>query len=111
MGEEINNLSEKELFKIIYKEIIEIKRNEKIIELSSCVDKIKENIKEITEVLKEQDKKIQKVENKLSQHDNKLEKSETIKLKALNEYDRIILNNLESRISILEEATEKYTIN
>ena len=37
-------------------------------------------------------------------------KLEISKLNGFNDYDKIILNNLESRISILEEENEKYVI-
>lgn len=36
---------------------------------------------------------------------------EISKMKGINDYNKIILKNLESRISILEEESEKYTIN
>ena len=50
------------------------------------------------------------IENKI---DN--EKNERIleidKVKGINDYHKIILRNLESRICILEEESEKYTLN
>ena len=55
-------------------------------------------------------KSIKNIENKI---DN--EKNERIleidKIKGLNDYNKIILKNLESRITILEEESEKYNIN
>ena len=38
-------------------------------------------------------------------------KIELSQINSFNDYDRIILKNLESRISILEEETQKYDIN
>ena len=55
-------------------------------------------------------KLISNLENKIENEMNE-RKTDVSKIKSLNEYDRIILNNLESRISILEEESEKYNLN
>ena len=55
-------------------------------------------------------KSIKNIENKI---DN--EKNERIleidQIKGINDYNKIILRNLESRICILEEESEKYNLN
>ena len=55
-------------------------------------------------------KSMKNIENKI---DN--EKNERIleidKMKGMNDYNKIILRNLESRICILEEESEKYNLN
>ena len=55
-------------------------------------------------------KAIKNIENK---KDNEKEERKYVieNIKNLSDYDRIVLKNLESRISILEEESEKYATN
>ena len=52
-------------------------------------------------------KTVENVENKID-NEELTRKYEIDRLKNLNDYDKIILKNLESRISILEEETQSY---
>lgn len=83
--------------------------------LDEKIDTTKNNlISETTDILETfslaTTKSIKNIENKI---DN--EKNERIldigQIKGLNDYNKIILRNLESRISILEEESEKYNLN
>lgn len=89
---------ELKLIRKIYEEIQEVKK----LVLANNVQIVKEEIKIVEE---RNDKRF----NQLTDDVNKMEKKK-VKV-TLNEYDRIILKDLESRISILEEESQPYEIN
>ena len=64
---------------------------------------------EIVEVLKTILEELKIIRNKVVSNNNI--QTENIQKRELTDYDKIILKNLESRISILEEETQKYEIN
>lgn len=66
------------------------------------------NYIEIVNILKTILEELKIIKNKVSSNNMKFEK---IEKRELSDYDKIILKNLESRISILEEETQKYEIN
>lgn len=68
-----------------------------------------ENKIEIVEVLKTILEELKIIRNKVVSNNNI--QTENIQKRELTDYDKIILKNLESRISILEEETQKYEIN
>ena len=55
-------------------------------------------------------KSIKNLENKMDNEKNE-RIMEISKMRSLNDYDRIILKNLESRITILEEESQNYEVN
>ena len=55
-------------------------------------------------------KSINNLENKIDNEENE-RIMEISKMRSLNDYDRIILKNLESRITILEEESQNYEVN
>lgn len=55
-------------------------------------------------------KSIKNLENKMDNEKNE-RIMEISKMRSLNDYDRIILKNLESRITILEEESQHYEVN
>lgn len=55
-------------------------------------------------------KSIKNLENKMDNEKNE-RIMEISKMRNLNDYDRIILKNLESRITILEEESQNYEVN
>ena len=63
---------------------------------------------EIVEILKTILEELKNIKNKIAS--NKIQ-NEKIEKRELSDYDKIILKNLESRISILEEETQKYEVN
>ena len=63
---------------------------------------------EIVDILKTILEELKIIKNKVGSNNMKFEK---IEKRELSDYDKIILKNLESRISILEEETQKYEIN
>lgn len=89
---------ELKLIRKIYEEIQEVKK----LVLANNVQVVKEEIKIVEE---RNDKRF----NQLTDDVNKIEKKK-VKV-TLNEYDKIILKDLESRISILEEESQPYEIN
>ena len=50
---------------------------------------------------------LEKLDNKVTQ-ESKQRKYQTDKLNNMSEYNRLVLENLESRICILEEEAQKY---
>lgn len=54
-------------------------------------------------------KAMENIENKMKGEIEE-RKMEVSKVKGLSDYDRIVLKNLESRITILEEETQKYQV-
>ena len=133
-NEKIEEFKNIELIKTIYKEIIEMKSyinnrtEEKTDKLSESLKKLKiksekidDLIINIQEYIIDIKSTLEKHNKKIEEHDKKIEnneekgiqerKFEIARLNSFNDYDKIILNNLESRISILEEENEKYTIN
>ena len=89
---EENNINILELLKVISKEIKETRKNssDHIQEL----EQINKSIIKISDICKS-----------FQVNDNMYKNNE------FNEYERIILKNLESRISILEENKETYKLN
>jgi len=83
--------------------------------LDSKIDNTKNKL--ISEIVEELDKfsisttkLINNLESKLkNEQDERI--LEISKMKGINDYNKIILKNLESRISILEEESEKYNAN
>lgn len=63
---------------------------------------------EIVEILKTILEELKIIRNKVTSNNKQ---TENFKKRELSDYDKIILKNLESRISILEEETQKYEIN
>ena len=80
----MESLNEKNLLNAIFKEVQYTNEFLKNILLSKLEDEKSEN-------------------NKIEE-----EKTEISMINGLNDYDKIILKNLESRISILEEESQKY---
>lgn len=92
-------------------------------DLTIAVNDIKTAIKEIKITLiehgvkfKKSDTRFEKIETKLEEHDEEFKNLNKVligisKMSNLNDYDKIILRNLESRITILEEETQKYEVN
>ena len=79
--------------------------------IDNTKDKLVSNITDLIENFSiNASKLIDNVENKIK-NEVRERKIEISKVKGLNDYDRIILKNLESRISILEEESQKYQIN
>ena len=100
-----------------------------------CINNDMQNFKDIKIRLKEYDFKFEQIQNilekvmhALTENNRQFEKFEIKKdddsiqkrnekqekkaiIPEFNDYDKIILKNLESRICILEEETQKYTIN
>lgn len=64
---------------------------------------------EIKGILKTILEELKIIRNKVVSNNNI--QTENIEKRELSDYDKIILKNLESRISILEEETQKYEIN
>ena len=68
-------------------------------------------IKDIQEEMKKSDARYTKIcemINETCMTETKANNKQIENIEKLNEYDKIILRNLESRISILEEETNKY---
>lgn len=89
------------------------KLQQSIEQLNKELYKIKEKIiSDVTEVIENTFKvtyqSIENDENKL-QDEAKERQCQIDRLNNITEYDKIILKNLESRISILEEETQNYT--
>ena len=76
-----------------------------IFQNKDILDKIYNEMKQINYAIK---KVYDTIECKFN---NKAQKGETTKEKRLSDYDKIVLKDLESRITILEEESQKYTIN
>lgn len=89
---EENNINILELLKVISEEIKETRKNS-----SDHIQKLEQINKSII--------KISDICKNLKVNDNIHKNNE------FNEYERIILKNLESRISILEENKETYKLN
>jgi len=123
MNEEMNNLNNIELMKEMYKEIIEIKnilyaQNEKLEKqdkrfesMENIIDKKLENINKLEkfhfEYTRNRFSKInKKIENEIKQR-----KEDISKIERINDFDKIVLSEFGSRISILEEESEKYMVN
>lgn len=79
-------------------------------EIREEIKETKENSSEHTHDLKQINKSIIKISDIFKNIEGKKD-TNTWKNRDLNEYDRIILKNLESRISILEENKETYKVN
>lgn len=83
---------------------------EKIYEEVKQTNEIMKNLKEIKDILKEHEDHFENLESKIKSEMEE-RKTEISKIKGLNEYDKLVLKNVESRISILEEESQNYTIN
>ena len=99
--ENINNI---ELIKLIYNEV---KNTNCILEQNN---KILSDLDKHTSQLEYLSKKINDLDNKIEKEKDE-RVMEIAKIEGINDYDKIILKNLEGRICILEEETEKYIVN
>lgn len=119
--EELNGM---ELLKLIYEEIKNVRKelnakietiHKELSEKIECLDEKIDNTKntlvmEIAEELKSitdmTSKSINNLEKKL---DNEIE-DRKVDISKVKDFNRIILNDIRSRVSILEEETEKYNL-
>ena len=112
-NENIEELNEKELLKLIYKEVMKnIKElNEKIKHLDEKIDNTKNQlVAEIAEELNNFSimtaKSINNLENKI---ENEIE-DRKVEFRKVKDFNKIIITDIRSRVSILEEENEKYNL-